>query len=169
MNCVAPAARHLPFCVSALNPSGVGRLIQMAGKAHLVRLCCAKLCRVTNVLSGGRFGVLARGAVTRFASLSNAAVLLFGFDRMMSTLTERSEDVLVARLTDLRTDILGRFHRFRLRLLTVNHKVEGAYEDNCPAPSESSVDAITAHASSRRRTESLVRGRYRSSRPGCSY
>jgi hypothetical protein len=124
----------MPFGVTALNPAGVSRFIQVTGKAELVRLGGAKLRRVAGVFCRCRFGVPAAGAVTRLAGLPQSAELFCSFDHMMRCLRKSCEDVLMTGLADFRSDVLRRGCGL-CRLLRIDQQCQPAECDGLERPS----------------------------------
>lgn len=150
----------------------------MAREADLIGFRVTKLNRISNVFRGRRLGVFASWTMTGFACLPNTSELLSRLNRMMRTLAERQRNVFVASLANFGAYILshcngGRnFCRLRLRLLLPGqHKGEqAARSGECKElPSRLAADcfneALTAHATWRRRIEHSGRGTYRNFRP----
>ena len=92
--------------MSALDPSYVGRLIQVAGKAALIGLRGAELRGITYVIGGSRLHVFARGPVTGFTRLCRSPSLFVYVYYSVRILLKGSVNVFVTCLAGLRPDVL---------------------------------------------------------------
>src|SRR5579864_8372990 len=95
MHFMARRARDLILGVAALQPADVGRIVQVTGKADLVRRRGSQLRWIANIVGRGGFGVLLRGPMAGFARPPLPTALLVGVLYMMRTLGEGDRNVFV--------------------------------------------------------------------------
>src|SRR5208337_4201962 len=105
MHFMTRRAGDLIFRVAALQPAGVGRLIEVTVQANLVGCRRGEFGWIANIRGGNCFGVLLRRSVAGFAGLPFETSLSVRVDNMMRTLGKRVVDVFMASLTGLRPGI----------------------------------------------------------------
>jgi len=76
VNRMTRRAGDLALGVTALNPTHVSRLIQMAFEAGLIHLGWLQLGRIPDLIRRSRFGVLAAGSMAGFAGFAVPSTLL---------------------------------------------------------------------------------------------
>src|ERR1017187_8021383 len=109
---MAGNAGNLVFGMTAGNTSHMGRLIQMAGEADLVRRRGSDLRRIADIGCGHRFRVFTSRTVAGFAGFGFKAALFVGFHLVVRILLKCVKDVLVARLAGLGADEFRRLRGF---------------------------------------------------------
>src|ERR1035441_808671 len=81
----------------------------MADQAKLIALRRPQLGGLADIRRRHRFGVFAPRTMAGFARLAVEAAFLIGFHGVVRILLKRIEDVLVAPLARIGTDVLRRF------------------------------------------------------------
>jgi hypothetical protein len=143
--------------MSALYPSDVRRLIQMAGKTAPIGPRSTEFRGVTYIVGGSRLRVLARRAMTGFARLCCSPSPLIHIHDGVRIFLKRNINILVTRLAGFRPDV------FRGRLLRTHGGCSHSPGEKCDGRPN------TAHGLCRPRMFDPVHDKPRSSLQENSY